>query len=63
MAINRIQFQPGLSLPTFLAQFGTEAQCEDALEKSRWPQGFQYPECGKSDHYLLKTGKPQDLSM
>ena len=57
MAMNRIQFQPGLSLPTFLAQFGTEAQCEDALEKSRWPEGFRCPECGKSDHYLLKTGK------
>ncbi|MGZ8191588.1 MAG: transposase, partial [Methylococcaceae bacterium] len=46
-----------LSLPTFLAQFGTEVQCEDALENSRWPQGFHCPECGKSDHYLLKTGK------
>jgi hypothetical protein len=29
MAMNRIQFQPGLSLPAFLKQFGTEAQCED----------------------------------
>jgi hypothetical protein len=35
MPINKIQFQPGLSLPDFLAQFGTEAQCETALEKTR----------------------------
>ena len=35
MPMNRIQFQPGLSLPTFLGQFGAEAQCEAALEKER----------------------------
>lgn len=32
MKMNRIQFQPGLSLPAFLRQFGTEVQCESALE-------------------------------
>ena len=31
MAMNRIQFQPGLSMPEFFARFGTEAQCESAL--------------------------------
>ena len=40
MAMNRIQFQPGLSLSSFLTLFSTEAQCEAALEKDRWPQGF-----------------------
>ncbi|MBK1733274.1 IS1595 family transposase, partial [Thiococcus pfennigii] len=40
MPMNRIQFQPGLSLPAFLAQFGTDAQCEAALEQARWPEGF-----------------------
>ena len=44
MAMNKIQFQAGLSLPAFLAQFGTEAQCEDSLEQSRWPQGFRCPD-------------------
>ena len=57
MAMNRIQFQPGLSLPAFHAQFGTDGQCADALEASRWPQGFRCPECGDADYYLLKGGK------
>jgi hypothetical protein len=30
MPMNRIQFQPGLSMPEFLKDFGTEAQCEAA---------------------------------
>ena len=34
MPINRIQFQPGLSLPEFLEQFGTEAQCEATLRRA-----------------------------
>jgi len=57
MAINHIQFQHGLSLPEVLAHFGTERQCEDALEKSRWPQGFHCPRCGNAEHYLLKVGR------
>ena len=57
MAMNRIQFQPGLSLPEFLAQFGTDEQCADALEASRWAQGFRCPDCGNADYYLLKVGK------
>lgn len=56
MAINRIQFQPGLSLPEFLLNFGTEKQCHDALEESRWPQGFRCPECSCAEYYLLKAG-------
>lgn len=31
MPINRIPFQPGMSLPKFFARFGTEAQWEAAL--------------------------------
>jgi len=46
MAMNRVQFQPGLSMPEFLQQFGTEAQCEAALETARWPRGFVCPRCG-----------------
>jgi transposase-like protein len=56
MAINRVQFQPGLSLPDFLTKFGTEKQCQDALEQSRWPHGFRCPECNSAEFYLLKAG-------
>jgi len=56
MAMNRIQLQPGLSLPAFLEQFGSEAQCEAALEKARWPQGFSCPRCGETLHCVLHVG-------
>ena len=58
MPMNRIQFQPGLSLPAFLQQFGTETQCEAALERARWPDGFRCPHCVEARHYvLLKRGR------
>ena len=40
MPMNRIQFQPGLSLAEFLRHYGDEAQCEAAVVKARWPNGF-----------------------
>ena len=27
-------------MPEFLKGYGTEAQCEQALEVTRWPEGF-----------------------
>ncbi|OLH21679.1 transposase, partial [Xanthomonas oryzae pv. oryzae] len=36
MAMNRVQFQAGLSLPTFLKRYGNAQKCEQALEISRW---------------------------
>lgn len=35
MAMNRIQFQRGLSMPEFLKRYGAEAQCAAALEQAR----------------------------
>jgi hypothetical protein len=43
MAKNCVQFQPGLSLQAFLAGYGSEGQCEHALEAARWPDGFVCP--------------------
>ena len=54
MAMNRIPFQAGLSLPSFLEQYGTEEQCEAALESVRWHQSFCCPACGEVGHYVLK---------
>jgi transposase-like protein len=50
MPQNPIQFQPGMSLDAFLEQYGTEAQCEAALEHARWPDGFVCPNCGGRAH-------------
>ncbi len=44
------------SLGEFLRQFGTEVQCEAALERLRWPQGFRCPHCGESRHCVLRIG-------
>ena len=57
MAKNRIQFQAGLSMPDFLKDYGTEAQCELALEVARWPDGFRCPRCAAGAHYVLRDGK------
>jgi hypothetical protein len=55
MAMNRIQFQPGMSLFEFFQRFGTEAQCEAALEQARWPEGFRCPRCGGAAHCVLRA--------
>lgn len=47
--------QPELSLLQFNKRFGTERACKNALEKMRWPNGFQCPECGHSKASRIKT--------
>lgn len=46
MAMNRVQFQPGLSMAEFMDRYGSEESCEAALIESRWPEGFVCPSCG-----------------
>jgi hypothetical protein len=53
MAMNRIEFQPGMSLFELFQRFGTEAQCAAALEQARWPAGFRCPRCGGAAHCVL----------
>lgn len=50
MPMNPIQFQRGMPLPEFLAHYGTDAQCEAALERARWPEGFRCPICGHCEY-------------
>lgn len=57
MKMNRIQFQPGLSLSGFLRDYGTEEQCEAALEKTRWPQGFVCPDCKSGRYCNVQHGR------
>jgi len=54
MAKNKVQFQQGLSLQDFLAQFGSEEQCQSQLHRWRWPKGFSCPECGHDKYCELK---------
>lgn len=56
MPMNRIQFQPGISMPEFFARYGTEEQCTAALTALRWPDGFRCPRCGSAAHYLVGHG-------
>jgi ribosomal protein L37AE/L43A len=50
MAMNRVQFQAGLSMAEFQARYGTEVRCRQALFTARWPEGFRCPGCGESAH-------------
>jgi len=50
MAMNRVQFQAGLSMAAFLDRYGSEDKCEAALVASRWPRGFACPACGAGVH-------------
>ncbi len=47
-------------MPAFIAQYGTEAQCETALERARWPDDFRCPRCGGQAHCVLH-GSPRKM--
>ena len=58
MAMNRVQFQPGLSLMAFLQDYGTKEACESALFEARWPTGFVCPRCeGQSCSTFVRGGQ------
>ncbi len=62
MARNKVQFQKGISLNTFLQQYGTEDQCFDALYQWRWPDVFQCPHCGHNRYCQLSNHKLQQCN-
>jgi len=55
MAKNPVQFQKGLSLPVSLDAYGTEQQCERALYRWCWPDGFVCPQCQQRSHCKLNS--------
>lgn len=57
--MNRVQFQKGLSMVHFHAQYGTEAKCHRALYRARWPQGFRCPACGDRRRSTFRRGRQQ----
>lgn len=61
MSINRIQFQPGMSLAQFIERFGTERQCEDALVAARWASGWRCARCDCSRFVPRRTNTTRKL--
>lgn len=57
MPMNRVQFQPGLSMFEFLQRYGTEDQCEAAVFMARWPQGFVCRRCRGTAAYAFRRGR------
>jgi len=49
MKMNRVQFQPGLSMHQFMDLYGTQEKCESAVISWRWPKGYVCPSCGQAD--------------
>jgi DNA-directed RNA polymerase subunit RPC12/RpoP len=56
-AMNKVQFQAGMSLSLFLHRYGDEAKCENAVEKQRWPKGYVCARCGHLRHYVVRHGR------
>ena len=57
MAMNRVQFQRGLSMSEFLDRYGSEDKCEAAVVAARWPKGFACPACGSAVHSVFVRAK------
>ena len=56
MAMNRVQFQRGLSMAKFERLYGTEEQCEQAVRGWRWPEGFSCPRCASAQRTEYRRG-------
>lgn len=58
MAMNRVQFQAGLSMAEFMERYGSERQCEQVLREARWPEGFRCPSCAHARYsYFEREGR------
>lgn len=57
MPMNRVQFQPGLSMFEFLERYGTEEKCEAAVAAARWPDGFHAPRFAGKASYGFRRGR------
>ena len=58
MAMNRVQFQQGLSMAEFFECYGTEAKCYRSLYRARWPQGSRCRCCnGRARSRFRREGR------
>lgn len=56
MAMCKVQFQAGMSLTQFHDLYGTEEQCEAAIQAQRWPKGFACPACNGKTYRQFRRG-------
>lgn len=61
MAMNRIQFQAGLSMRDFQLQYGSDELCESALFASRWPKGWSCAKCACTRCFTTRNGHGRQL--
>ena len=59
MPMNRVQFQPGMSMSEFFDLYGDEDKCTTALVAQRWPMGFRCPRCAGAEHCVVNHGARQ----
>jgi hypothetical protein len=57
MPMNRVQFQPGLSVFEFMERYGTEDKCEAAVASMRWPKGYRCPRCDGAQAWSFRRGR------
>ena len=57
MAKSKIQFQAGMSFDNFMAEYGTEEQCERAVYEMKWGEGFSCPKCGYESCCMIRSGE------
>jgi hypothetical protein len=57
MAMNKVQFQQGLSMSKFVDLYGTEAKCRVVLERGRWPNGFCCSKCQHQNYSRFERGR------
>ena len=60
MGTYRNEREHTYSLQEFMAQYGTEAECEQTLFRMKWPEGFRCPKCG-GDHFSIITSRRHPL--
>lgn len=53
----KIQFQEGISMSEFMAQYGTEEQCSQALFEMKWPNGYKCKHCDHGGYTYIAKDK------
>lgn len=57
MAMNKIQFQSGMSMREFQEKYGTDEQCEAALFAARWSKGWCCSRCQATRYACTYNGR------